>query len=99
MFRESAVLSGPGQLTRRGEAKRLLGRRTSPNRPRTYAIKGYLDKPIRYFSFTPTSGLCYFRLNNLLRPAMNRGIGWDTEDAPEPSFKSGDKKDVFVGRI
>ncbi|MED6250937.1 hypothetical protein ATANTOWER_016308 [Ataeniobius toweri] len=37
--------------------------------------------------------------NNLLRPAMNHGIGWDTEDTPDPSFKSGDKKDAFVGTL
>ncbi|MED6275217.1 hypothetical protein CHARACLAT_024304 [Characodon lateralis] len=42
--------------------------------------------------------LCYFRLNNLLRPAMNNGIG-DTEDTPDPSFKFGEKKDAFVGTL
>ncbi|MEQ2288657.1 hypothetical protein AMECASPLE_024950 [Ameca splendens] len=50
---------------------------------------------IHNFSFS--SGLCRFRLNNLLRPAMNHGIGWTTEDTPDPSFKSGEKKDAFEG--
>ncbi|MEQ2305461.1 hypothetical protein AMECASPLE_038114 [Ameca splendens] len=86
MCRESAVLSGlsapqPPGQLTAGEASWLLGERTNTS---------------VHLSFL-SSSLCYFRLNNLLRSAMNHGIGWDSEDTPDPSLKSGEKKDAFVG--
>ncbi|MED6285777.1 hypothetical protein CHARACLAT_032571 [Characodon lateralis] len=33
------------------------------------------------------------------QPPGQLTAGWDTEDTQDPSFKSGDKKDVFVGTL
>ncbi|MED6245760.1 hypothetical protein ATANTOWER_007676 [Ataeniobius toweri] len=95
MFWETAVLSGfsapqqPGQLTA-GEAAAGAA-----------DISKHVSAPVKLSNIlmnrSDISGLCYFYLNNLLRPALNHGIGWATKDTPDPSFKSGKKKDAFEG--